>query len=200
MDINPPKKLTIYTEDQEAQVFVKNLIHYKWRSRFNFETCTMGCDSYITLAEKKIPAFQLPQACIILDGDAAGKVKKIRWARLSTTENILCLPGTQSPERELAEFLSSPQKVKDAAPFWKSLNNDYSRQMCFRDYTIEDILADRNKAKNWFNNQTPLWGKLSNKAIALWTKEHTDEIAAFQSELKEMYNIFARAYELEPIM
>lgn len=42
-------------------------------------------------------------------------------------------------------------------------------------------------------------GKVSNKAITLWAKEHTEEVAAFKEELRGMYNFFARAYELEPI-
>lgn len=197
--INPPKKLTVYTEDEEGAIFAKNLMPYKWRSKFNFETCSMGCTSYITLVEKKIPAFQLPQACIILDGDASANVKKIRWGKLGTTKNVICLPGASSPERELAAFLSDTDKIKDANPFWKSLNNDYSRQVCFRDFTIEEIQVDRNKAKEWFKSQTPLWGKQSNKAIALWAQAHQEEVTAFQEELKAAYNVFAVAYELEEI-
>lgn len=197
--INPPKKLTVYTEDEEGAIFAKNLMPYKWRSKFSFETCTMGCDAYLTLIDKKIPAFQLPQACIILDGDADAKVKKIRWGKLVTAKNVICLPGSTSPERELAAFLADSDAIKDAHPFWKSLNSDYSRQVCFRDQTIEEIQADRNKAKAWFKGQTPIWGKQSNKAIALWAESHQEEIAGFQEELKEAYNVFARAFELEEI-
>ena len=197
--INPPKKLTVYTEDEEGAIFAKNLMPHKWRSKFNFETCSMGCTSYITLIEKKIPAFQLPQAFIILDGDASEKVKKIRWGKLRATKNVICLPGATSPERELAAFLSDTDKIKDANPFWKSLNNDYSRQVCFRDFSIEEIQVDRNKAKEWFKSQTPLWGKQSNKAIALWAQAHQEEVTAFQEELKAAYNVFAVAYELEEI-
>ena len=138
---------------------------------------------------------QLPQACIILDGDASANVKKIRWGKLGTTKNVICLPGASSPERELAAFLSDTDKIKDADPFWKSLNNDYSRQVCFRDYLIEEIEKDRNKAKEWFKSQTPVWGKQSNKAIALWAQDHQEVVAAFQEELKAAYNVFAIAYE-----
>lgn len=159
----------------------------------------MGCDAYLELVDKKIPAFQLPAACIILDGDASAKVKKVKWGKLGTVKNVICLPGTTSPERELAAFLSDTDKIKDADPFWKSLNNDYSRQVCFRDYIIEDIQTDRIKAKAWFKSQTPLWGKQSNRAIALWSREHQDVVDAFQEELKAAYNVFAQAFELETI-
>lgn len=198
MDRELPKRLTIYTEDEEGQAFVKNLVPYKWRSRFVFESCSLGCDNYIELIRKRITPFLLPQSCIILDGDAAEKVKRLSWSRIGSPKSVICLPGAQSPERELAEFLFN--KVRDDNPFWRSLNNDYSRQVCFKDYTIEEIRVDRNKAKAWFKSQTDIWGRISNKAIALWSREHNDEIVAFQNELKVAYNVFAQAYELDPIV
>lgn len=197
MSFDLPKKLVLYTEDREGQSFVKNLIPYKWRSRFSFETCTLGCDNYLELIRKKITPFLLPQSCIILDGDACGKVDKINWKRIGVPKNVLCIPGSSSPERELAKMLHDD--VDDNSPFWESLNADYSRQVCFRDYLIDDIYSDRNKAKSWFRSQSEVWGKVSNKAIALWAKKHNDEVECFQNELRDIYNIFAQSYELNPI-
>lgn len=194
-----PKKLIVYTEDEEGKIFVKNLIPYKWRSCFKFETCTLGCDNYIELVRKKITPFLLPQSCIILDGDAKEIVNKIRWHKLGISKNIICLPGNMSPERVLANFLFNRDLLKDDDPFWKSLNSDYSRQVCFRNYSIEEINSDRNKAKAWFKSQEIVWGKYSNKAISLWTKVHSEEIIVFQNELKELYNSFAIAYDLEQL-
>ena len=133
---------------------------------------------------------------MILDGDASRDVSKLLWKRLGTRKNIFCLPGTSSPERELAEHLYN---VKDSDPFWKKINNDYGRQVCFRDFTLEEIRADRAKAKEWFKGQTQYWGKGNNKAIALWAKEHTDEVESFRNELKAVYNAFAQTYELEQL-
>lgn len=62
-----------------------------------------------------------------------------------------------------------------------------------------EIQTDRDKAKKWFKSQTQYWGKGNNKAIALWAKEHTDEIESFRNELKAAYNAFAQAYDLEPL-
>lgn len=45
----------------------------------------------------------------------------------------------------------------------------------------------------------PICGKQSNKAIALWAESHQEEVAGFQEELKEAYNVFARVFELEEI-
>lgn len=199
MDIEVPKKLTVYTEDDEAKIFMRSLLPAKWRSRIAFESCTMGCQNYLQLVGRKISAFQLPQSCIVLDGDARNDVKKIKWAKLGTQKNVVCLPGSDSPERELAKMLNNRELIRDDNPFWSSLNPDYRRQVCFHHYKFDDIMADRDKAKDWFKSQLPIWGKTSNKAIALWSSYHKDEVEQFRSGIKEMINAFAQAYELEEI-
>ena len=194
---NLPKKLTVFTEDAEGQVFVKNLIPFKWRSHFSFEVSSLGKDQYLDLVTRKTTPFLLPNSCIILDGDATDKVSRMNWLKIGSSKNVFCLPGTRSPECVLAEYLYN--EVRDANPFWSSLNNDYSRQVCFRDYTIEEIRADRIKAKEWFNSQTAIWGKVSNKAIALWANNHADEVEHFRNEIKNVYNVFAQTFELVPL-
>ena len=134
---------------------------------------------------------------MILDGDASYKVSKINWSKIGIRKNVVCLPGAKSPERELAEFLYD--KVRDADPFWTSINKDYSRSVCFKNFLIEDIQSSRDKAKDWFQTQLPLWGTSRNKAILLWAKVQQEEIRGFQEQLKKLYNNFAEAYELELI-
>ena len=196
MDIDSPKKLTVYTEDEEAKIFMRNLLPTKWRSRISFESCSMGCESYITLIKKKILAFQLPQSCIVLDGDAARAVAAIRWDKLGTTKNVVCLPGCESPERELAKLLNNRVLIRDDNPFWSNLNPDYRRQVCFHNYKFDDIMGDREKAKAWFTSQLPVWGKTSNKAIALWASYNKEAVEKFRLDIKDMINAFAQAFEL----
>lgn len=189
--------MVVYTEDKEGLIFAKNIIPYRWRSRFQFEKSTLGCDNYIELIKRKLSPFIFPQCCVILDGDASYKVSKINWSKIGIRKNVVCLHGAKSPERELAEFLYD--KVRDADPFWTSINKDYSRSVCFKNFLIEDIQSSRDKAKDWFQTQLPLWGTSRNKAILLWAKVHQEEIRGFQEQLKKLYNNFAEAYELELI-
>lgn len=199
MEIKVPHKLTIYTEDEEDMIFVKNIIPKKWLSKFKFEHSTLGCDHYIDLIQRKTTPFLFPQSCVVLDGDAKEKVRKMRWKKIGSPKNVLCLPGSKSPERELAEYLYDSDKIMDSDPFWTSLNPDYNRQVCFSDYSYSDIMSDREKAKAWFKSQKPIWGKVSNKAIAIWTKDHSKEVESFREELKAIYNAFAQTYELEQL-
>ena len=131
----------------------------------------------------------MPQSLIILDGDASGKINsKIKWKKRGIERNMICLPGTCSPERMIAEYLYN---LSESDSFWTSVNPDYSKQVCFRDYSLDIIKSDRVKAKAWFNEQSVYWGKVSNKAIRKWKKENEDAVANFVSEVKDIYNKFA---------
>lgn len=192
-----PKKLTIFTEDAEGQAFVKNLIPFKWRSRFSFEVSSLGKDQYIDLVHRKTTPFLLPHACIILDGDAYKEVSKLNWSKIGAPRNVFCLPGMKSPECVLAEYLYD--SVRDVNPFWSSINSDYKKQVCFKDYTIEEIQSDRIKSKAWFKSQLAFWGKVSNKAIVLWANNHQEEVKRFQEEIQSAYNCFAQTYGLDTL-
>lgn len=59
------------------------------------------------------------------------------------------MPGNNSPERLLASYLYN---LSDADPLWGNIANGYTKQLCFRDYTMEQINAGgelgRQDAKN----------------------------------------------------
>ena len=56
----------------------------------------------------------------------------------------------RSPYERLAIFLYS---LRDDNPFWKTIGKHYNKQVCFRDYMLEEILEDKNIAKQWFKDQ-----------------------------------------------
>lgn len=69
--------------------------------------------------------------------------------KIKNADNILILPGNNSPERLLASYLYN---LSDADPLWGNIANGYTKQLCFRDYTMEQINAGgelgRQDAKN----------------------------------------------------
>ena len=71
-------------------------------------------------------------------------------------------------EREVAKFLYS---LDDTDPFWKSIGKHYNRQVCFRNYLLEEVLEDDDKCREWFDEQNNLyWRKRKNKAINYFNK------------------------------
>ena len=107
---------------------------------------------------------------------------------MNKLSNFLSLPGNSSPERLLADFLF---KLSDDSEVWGSVHADYTKQLCFRDVKIKEILNDRNKAKTWFNAQIRWWGPNGTKVIKPWIKTHQQEVDEFIKNYIEIYNKFA---------
>lgn len=156
-DNHRENKITVYREDKETEIFAKALLKRKTKN-LNFIDSTFHCSMLMTMIEKKVPAFSYPYSIIILDGD----VRKNRtfMKKIEKTKNVLVLPGLDSPERIIAQFLHN---LSDEDPLWKNIKTrGYSKQFCFRDIPYEDIMDvgehGRQTAKSWFNSQKKYWG------------------------------------------
>lgn len=180
------KKISVYSEDEETDIFFKALIKRKF-TYFKMMGIPLGCGNLIELAGKKISEFSFPQSLIILDGDVrmeANKVKKIKKLK-----NILILPGNQSPERLIAEFLHD---LSDGSPIWGSIHDNYNKQVVFRDITLYEIQQNREKAKEWFRSQKQYWGRNCTKIITPWIKEHQEVVDDFLKEFQKILDEFQK--------
>ena len=141
-------KITVYVEDKETEIFVKAILKQKLYGYLNFVKATFSCSSLIELVNKKVPAFSYPYSIIFLDGDV--RKDKANKKKLSIARNVLLLPGDDSPERLVAKYLYN---LSDTDPLWNNISNGYTKQVCFRKISFDQILADREDAKKWFNHQ-----------------------------------------------
>jgi len=142
-----------------------------------FINCTLGCDNLIELSRKKIKGFKFPESLIVLDGDVKSETSKMR--RINQLDNIVILPGQKSPERLLAEFLHG---LSDESPVWDNIQNGYSKQHVFQDFTLREIQTNRDKAKNWFNSQKQYWGRNCANVINPWIEENRLDVERFIAE------------------
>ncbi len=177
-------EVLVFSEDAEGREFAKSTLGRQFK-HLKFIECNLSCDLLIDLARRKVPPFKSPESIIILDGDTR-KNKKLK-----TLENIVVLPGNNSPERLLAQFLSS---LSDTSSFWQKFNTDYSKQLCFRNYKLKEILNDRDKAKKWYKEQKDfkVWGRASTAVYKLWLGEHSDDKEVFLKEFEIIYNKVAK--------
>ena len=189
MGYKPIQKLSIYTEDSEGRLFVKALLNSKLKNKFVFHDIAIGCNELISLAKHKVPTFLAPYSLVVLDGDAHKDVNSMKWKTIGAQKNYFCMPGDVSPERLLADMLNN---LSDYDDFWGNVGTDYTKQVCFRDYTYEEIVKDRLKAKQWFNSQLEYWGKTSVKAITKWKQLNAEAVKEFNSQIKEFYNSSAK--------
>ena len=177
-------KVFVYTEDKECIHFTKALLGQKFKN-LKFPEITMGCGNLIQLGQKKVSSFCPPNSIVVLDGDTRDKVQK------SKLKNYICLPGELNPEGMIANFLSD---LSDNSLFWEEKVEGYSKQICFKDFTLNEIRSCRSKAKLWYNQQldSEAWGRQARNAFKYLLESIPDEKQRFLDD-------FGKAYELTVI-
>lgn len=177
-------KITVYVEDKETELFVKAIL--KTRSNcLKFVNATLPCSMLIEMVSKAVPAFCYPYSIIFLDGDVRKHNADMR--KLANAQNILLLPGNESPERLLARFLFN---ISDSDALWGSLSLGYTKQVCFREISYEQIFAlgeqGRQNAKRWFNLQLQYWGKGGVKVLNPFFSKIQQDVDTFKEEYEKM--------------
>lgn len=177
-------KITVYVEDKETELFVKAIL--KTRSNcLKFVNATLPCSMLIEMVSKAVPAFCYPYSIIFLDGDVRKHNADMR--KLANAQNVLLLPGNESPERLLARFLFN---ISDSDALWGSLSLGYTKQVCFREISYEQIFAlgeqGRQNAKRWFNLQLQYWGKGGVKVLNPFFSKIQQDVDTFKEEYEKM--------------
>lgn len=178
------RKIPVYTEDKENIVLSKYLLRGK-TSLLNFIDIDFSGANLIKLVSKKVPAFIAPEAIVIVDGDVRKEINKMK--SISKARNILVLPTSMSPEQLVASFLHD---LSDTDDLWESIGEGYSKQVCFRDYFLSEIMADRVKAKSWFRRELPSWGVAAAKVLTPLFRKYDDERKTFIADFMEVLKLF----------
>ncbi len=179
-------KINIYTEDKEGAIFIKSLLGRKTKY-LNFIDISLGCGNLIQLATSKVPSFIFPNSIIVLDGDV--KEDKKQYTRAKKIKNLLLLPANKSPEQIISQFLFN---LPDANPLWKSIDETFDHGFCFQNFSNEEIQADRDKAKKWFNQHINLWGRNASKVLNYWKQENAAEVQEFNNIFDNLYIEFTK--------
>ncbi len=183
------KKLTIFSEDEEARYFIKVLLGTKITKNLRFINCSLGNGNLIQLAKQRVPGFCSPDSIVILDGDVKSK-------EIKNLANFIILPSGDSPERLLAKYLYN---LNDSDNLWEIIARNYTKQVCFKNYPLDEIVKDRDKAKKWLKEQKVHWGRGASKVINPWKIEHEKDVTKFVEEFKEKYNEIADKIALQRV-
>lgn len=181
-------KLRILVEDNEAKVILRGILKGLVKGQ-SISVLEIGSNNMSSLAAKKIMGFTPPDSLLVLDGDARSD-KQIK-RNLGKSKNTMFLPGEENPETMIAVFLNS---LDDESPFWESAASDYSKQFCFRKYSIPDITSRRETAKAWFKEQYPNWGVNACKVFKYWIPENDAAVKEFREQFRKHFNRFADHY------
>ena len=97
---------------------------------------TLPCSTLMELVTKECLLFIYPYSIVILDGDV--RMNKNDLRKINNADNILILPGNKVSERLLASYLYN---LSDVDPLWSKIADGYTKQFCFREYSMEQINA-----------------------------------------------------------
>lgn len=182
---NDPK-ITIFTEDDVAQSFIKSLLNGGFRKHVTFSPCSIGAESYIELLRVKLKP--ICESILILDGDKNKEDirKKIKQYH---GKYVMFLPGSTYPEQMFYNFLYS---LDETDSFWDTELGEYDKKKCFANYpTLIDRKADVQQYKKWFNEQEKYWGRGNSKLYNYWKLTCQSEYRQFLNNYIEIYNKLA---------
>ncbi len=165
-----PKKIELYTEDEEARIFLKGIMKLNLRKFVDIKDVNLGAGNYIDLIRNKVPSFLLN--IVILDGDQ----------KKSKNKNVLLLPGGKRPENLFYDLLKSLSPEND---FWESYKG-YSKEYFLAH--PPDNLDDRTDMKKWFNLHKKHWGRGCNKVINIWKRNNQKQIDEFNKKIENLIN------------
>jgi predicted ATPase len=167
-----PEKITVFCEDNEARLWISNLLGNRITRHISFIQDSFGADQLVDIANKRIPVFY--RSIFVLDGDKKQALKRNNCPR------VILLPGQSRPENIFHEFLRSlPADDK----FWGSVGG-YTQQLCFKDQP--KINPDRNIMKDWFKNQKSCWGRGCSKLFNRWKEANPVLAHTFKAEFEDI--------------
>lgn len=213
--LNTSNKSRLYFEDEEA-IFVFNSIIIKQflRREIKIVDATLGCDSYISLREHRIPEFT-NKAVVVLDGDqlvsdeeysrlSPGEKRKID--KINSFNNFICLPSINSepPEKMIYNYIADGRE----SDFWNSTNQHYTFEMFMQNphnTAIQEILhgtfndslslrptyrgkKERNVWKMWFNEEKRHWRIVKNNPFRHWASNNKELILEFEEKFINTLN------------
>lgn len=179
-------KITIFTEDDVAQSFVKSLLNGGFRKHVTFSPCSIGAESYIELLRVKLKP--ICESILILDGDKNKEDvrKKIKQYH---GKYVMFLPDSTCPEQMFYNFLYS---LDETDAFWDTELGEYDKKKCFANYpTLIDRKADVQQYKKWFNEQEKYWGRGNYKLYNYWKITCSTEYNEFLNNYIEIFNQLA---------
>lgn len=183
-------EISVYLEDREAATLFEYIIQNNEDKlisniRIKIIDSQIPCDTLIKLPEKDD---YFKKIVIVLDGDLRGQGKYKKY--FDNYTNILCLPGNDSPERTLHQYIITLLKDTEHQ-FWTDKFDLISEpRMSLINQEIEKSLnqpiareKNREKYKKWFNEYIDEFN--SAELHKYWIADNTNHINSFIEELNK---------------
>lgn len=167
-----PQKVSVMLEDKEGQYLFRQICGSKL-SRYisvgNITSFGAGDLKNLGVLSTKLP--ELQDIILVPDGDMA-----TTWS--NPPKNLLALPGGKRPETLIYRHLFS---MSDSDSFWGTPSTTYTRQFAITSKGGDSLTKGDGKkwVKDWFNEQSPHWGRGNQKVFKSWVHAHKQECLEF---------------------
>lgn len=173
-------KIPVYCEDDEGRWFFERLVK-KHKLRLNLIKVKLSCDALIQL-NKNDPGY-FSNVIFALDGD-------VKDEDIIGFKNIIKLPGTQRPEKEIYDFLLN---LTCDSQLWEDGEDIGFTKENIKENGPESAKYDgkpREKYKKWFQDNEIIFEELD--LFDYWIDENKTLYDKFNKEFIDCYNNIAR--------
>ena len=181
------KKITVYTEDDEARWFLKKLVG-EHVARINLPNIHLGHDQLLKLLQEDFKHFN--NTLFVLDGDVDQR-KVDEACRHKKIPNVVKLPGDKSPEELIFEFLENTdgghelykQLAESATGFSKRTLAEKGPE------SMTQFTKSRDKFKEWFKQVFHL---IDQQIYSYWENENREVADLFRDKFVVAFNDIAK--------
>ena len=181
-------KIKLYSEDSEGRWFIKKLIP-EYLSYIELLDVRVGCNQLMSLYTGDISYFG--NCIIVFDGDVTeNDLNAIPQHIRNKLKNIIKLPGVESPEKVIYDYLLS---LPPEHGYWEEADKIEMNWTYFKEngpdsenYRQE---KDRERCKKWFTDHESFFD--TSHLFDYWLDDNETEANKFKENFKKSYNSIA---------
>ncbi|MDN5302393.1 MAG: hypothetical protein PWQ60_1907 [Thermoanaerobacteraceae bacterium] len=184
------RKVTVYTEDDEARWFLKKLLGPRC-AYIKLPNIKLGCDELLKLVREDYSHFK--NILFVLDGDVEkSKIEEISKSlgfKSDWLPNVITLPGDTFPEKVIFNYLKNTPGEHElfqnelAATGLSKRTVEEHGPSSFTQYQKE-----RDQYKHWFNE----FLLLLENVYPYWERDNEGIVKKFQQKFEEAFNEIAK--------
>ena len=186
-----PKKVLLYSEDDDTRWFLKKLIH-GYNKNLKILKVNLGCGQLKKLLNEDYKYFS--NVLFVVDGDIKETDKSF-----VEKENVLALVGDKRPENIIYDYLNN-----ENCKFWDNINEEtgFTKQYLLRDNgpfskKYKGKTKERAKFSSWFYDYKE--EIIEHKVFNEWKKENKKLVKEFRIDFIRKFNRLAIKQGIEPI-
>ena len=179
-------KLKLYSEDDEARWFIKNLLS-DYASYVDILDTNIGWENLLYLYKGDMPYFC--NVALVFDGDVVQAELDSALVHVNPKlKNILILPGGKRPESVIYDYLTS---LDSSHPYWQVAYAVGFTWTYFMEHSPQSYPQprEREKYKHWFQDHRSSFD--STNLYSYWFQDNEALARQFTGEFKGVYNIIA---------